>query len=189
MKTALIVVDIQNDYFPNGKMELVGTDVAARNAGRLLASFRESKRPIFHIQHINGPNALFFAHGTSGSEIHESVRPQENEPVIQKSSPNSFHKTSLLGDLQDEGIEQAIICGAMSHMCIDATTRAASDFGFDCIVAHDACAAKDLEFEGNSIAADKVHGSFMAALSFAYAKVVSTDEAISTISKVQTSEP
>jgi nicotinamidase-related amidase len=66
----------------------------------------------------------------------------------------------------------------MSNMCIDATTRAANDLGFDCIVAHNACASKDLEFGGKTIPAEQVHGSFMSALAFAYAKVVSTSEAI-----------
>lgn len=183
MKTTLIVVDIQKDYFPFGKFELVDTNAAAQEAARLIAFFRESSLPIFHIQHINGSNAPFLASGSIGSEIHESVYPQDNEPVIQKSSPNSFHKTSLLSDLRNAEIERVVICGAMSHMCIDATARAASDFEFNCIVAHDACAAKALEFEGISISADKVHGSFMAALSFAYAKVVSGDEAISIVAR------
>lgn len=182
METALILVDIQNDYFPNGKMELVGTDTVSQNAERLLASFRKHSRPIFHIQHVNSPQASFFIIGTSGSEIHESVQPQEGESVIQKHSPNSFHETSLLSDLRKAGVELVVICGAMSHMCIDATTRAASDYGFTCIVAHDACATKALEFEGHLLASADVHGSFMAALGAAYAKVVPTTEAISIVS-------
>ena len=180
MKIALILVDIQNDYFPGGKMELVNIDKAARNAKKLLDSFRENGNLIFHIQHIaNSPDATFFVGGTNGAEIHESIQPQDLERVIQKNSPNSFQQTNLLNELQDSGVEQLVICGAMSHMCIDATTRAASDFGFACIVVHDACATKALEFEGRTIHADDVHGSFMTALGAAYAKVVSTDEAFS----------
>lgn len=180
MKIALLLVDFQNDYFPGGKMELVNIDNAAQNAEKLLVSFRERKNLIFHIQHIaNSLEATFFIRGTNGAEIHEFMQPQDLERVIQKNSPNSFHQTSLLNELQCSGVEQLVICGAMSHMCIDATTRAASDFGFNCIVAHDACATRTLEFEGRSIPAYDVHGSFMAALGAAYAKVVSTDEAIS----------
>jgi nicotinamidase-related amidase len=52
VKTALVLVDIQNDYFPSGKWELVGIDIAAFNAGRLLNAFRERKQLIFHIQHF-----------------------------------------------------------------------------------------------------------------------------------------
>ena len=69
-----------------------------------------------------------------------------------------------------------VICGAMSHMCIDATTRAAFDFGFNCAVIQDACATRNLEFGGQTIAADQVHGSFMAALGSVYARVLGLDE-------------
>ncbi|MFN7415662.1 MAG: cysteine hydrolase family protein [Dolichospermum sp.] len=179
MKTALVLVDIQNDYFPGSKWELVGMDIAAFNAGRLLTAFRERKQPIFHVQHIaKNPDAPFFVVDTYGAEIHESVKPQENEKIILKEFPNSFRQTTLLDDLHNAGVERLVICGAMSNMCIDATTRAANDLGFDCIVAHDACAARNLEFYGHTTPALEVHCAFMSALGFAYAQVVSTNEAI-----------
>lgn len=179
MKTALLVIDIQVDYFPNGKWELFGMETAAQNAGKLLAAFRERNLPLFHIQHIaKNPDAPCFVAGTHGAEIHESVQPRENEKVIHKEFPNSFLRTSLLNDLHHAGIEKVVICGAMSNLCIDATTRAASDFGFECVVAHDACAATELEFLDHAIPAPEVHGSFMAGLAFGYAKVVPTSEAV-----------
>jgi nicotinamidase-related amidase len=179
VKTALVLVDIQNDYFPGGKWELVGMDIAAFNAGRLLTAFREKKQPIFHVQHIaKNPDAPFFVVDTYGAEIHDSVKPQKNEKIIIKEFPNSFRQTTLLDDLRNAGVERLVICGAMSNMCIDATTRAANDLGFDCIVAHDACAAKNLEFHGHITPALEVHCAFMSALGFAYAQVVSTHEAI-----------
>mgnify|MGYP003325889735 CR=1 FL=1 len=179
MKTALVLVDIQNDYFPGGKWELVGMDIAAFNAVRLLTAFRERKQPIFHIQHIaKNPQAPFFVVDTYGAEIHDSVKPQEKEKIIIKEFPNSFRQTTLLEDLHHAGVERLVICGAMSNMCIDGTTRAANDLGFDCIVAHDACAARNLEFHGHIIPALEVHCAFMSALGFAYAQVVSTHEAI-----------
>ncbi|QDU61631.1 Streptothricin hydrolase [Planctomycetes bacterium Pan216] len=178
MTTALILVDIQNDYFAGGKMELVGTDTAAANAATLLTAAREHEVRLFHIQHLwEDPSAPFFVAGTPGAEIHEMVRPLDGEAVIKKGFPNSFQQTSLCDDLKEADVQRLVICGAMSHMCIDATTRAAADFGFECVVAHDACATRDLEFGGSRISADKVHGSFMAALAFAYAKVVPTGDA------------
>ena len=78
--------------------------------------------------------------------------------------------------MKNADVEQVVICGAMSHMCIDATTRAAADLGYSCIVVHDACATKDLEFVGIKILAAEVHGSFMAALASAYANVLSFNE-------------
>lgn len=179
MNTCLILVDLQNDYFPGGSMELVGIENAAANAQVLLNEFRKTKSPIIHIQHISArPGATFFLPETDGARINELVTPKENETVIVKNFPNSFRSTSLLEILKKREIGNLVICGAMSHMCIDATTRAAFDLGFSCIVAEDACATKDLIFKGKAIKASDVHASFMAALSAPYARVFSTKEII-----------
>ena len=177
MKTGLIMVDIQNDYFPGGNMELVGMSEAGQKAGELLSAFRHNSWPTFHIQHLSvRPGATFFLPNTVGAEIHESIKPQAEEQVIQKNYPNSFRETNLLEELRQQEISKVVICGAMSHMCIDATTRAAFDFGFECTVIEDACATRDLEFGGRQIAAGQVHGSFMAALGSAYARVMTVEE-------------
>ena len=177
MKTGLILVDIQNDYFPGGRMELVGMQEAGSKAEELLSFFRENGRPTFHIQHISvRQGASFFLPDTEGSQLHACIRPQAGELVIQKNYPNSFRETSLLQELERHDVKKVVICGAMSHMCIDATTRAAFDHCFDCTVIQDACATRDLEFGGQKIAAEDVHGSFMAALGAAYAKVLSLEE-------------
>ncbi len=179
MKTALILIDIQNDYFPGGKIELPGMDAASQNAAKLLAVFRQNSYPIFYIQHIQkDPRVPIFVAGTSGVEIHKSVQPQESDKVIQKNFPNSFYQTNLLCNLRDSGVGRLVICGAMSNMCIDATARAAIELGFHCVVVHDACAANILEFYGRAISAEEVHGSFMAALTLAGVKVMSTSEAL-----------
>ena len=88
----------------------------------------------------------------------------------------------MLEVLQGAGVEEVIICGAMSHMCVDATTRAAFDFGLTCTVIHDACATRDLAFQGLPIPAAQVHGAFMAALGMRYATVVALEEFLSGLS-------
>ena len=179
MNNCLILVDLQNDYFPGGNMELVGIEEAAANAQVLLNEFRTAKSPVIHIQHISArPGATFFLPETDGAKINKMVTPKEDEAVIVKNFPNSFRGTSLLEILKKEKIDNLVICGAMSHMCIDATTRAAFDLGFNCIIAEDACATKDLIFKNHTIKASVVHASFMAALSVPYAKVISTAEFI-----------
>lgn len=179
MSVGLVLIDIQNDYFPGGKMELVEMDSAAQNAANILQLFRHRHLPVFHIQHVSTrPGASFFLPETIGVNIHESVAPLGGEPVIEKQFPNSFRGTPLLDRLRGNGIEKMIICGAMSHMCIDATTRAAFDFGFTCTVIEDGCATRDLQFKGEIIKADKVHAAFMSALSVPYAKVLGTADFI-----------
>lgn len=177
MTQALILVDIQNDYFPGGTMELSGMDAAAANARAVLDAFRGAAAPLFHIKHLAvKPDATFFVPGTHGAEHHEVVAAVTGEPVIEKNFPNSFRATGLERALRDAGIEQLVIVGAMSHMCIDATTRAAFDLGFQCTVIEDACATRDLVFKNKTIEATAVHSSFMAALAAPYAAVVSTKE-------------
>jgi len=180
--TALILVDIQNDYFPDGKMTLEGIEPAGANAGRLLRHFRDKRLPVFHIRHLAvQPNATFFLPDTPGSEIHPSVAPMPGETVVVKHFPNSFRETSLRQHLKDAGVASVAVGGAMSHMCIDATVRAACDLGFQCLVAHDACATRALAFGQETAPAAKVHAAFMAALSAAYAQVLSVEELIQKI--------
>ena len=105
----------------------------------------------------------------------------KRETIVIKNYPNSFRNTPLLEILQKEDITNLLICGAMTHMCIDATTRAAFDLGFTCVVAEDACATRDLSFKGKTIPAAAVHASFMAALSVPYAGIISTREALDTL--------
>ena len=182
MNNGLILIDFQNDYFPGGNMELVGIEEAAANARMLLTEFRKAKLPVIHVQHISArPGATFFLPETDGARIHQTVTPQEDETIVVKNFPNSFRGTSLLEILKKEKLENLVICGAMSHMCIDATTRAAFDLGFNCIVVDDACATKDLIYKSKTIKASDVHASFMAALSVPYAKVISIKEIIESI--------
>lgn len=174
---ALLVVDIQNDYFPGGKWTLHGMDAAAGNAARLITAARTVGDLVVHIRHeFPTSEAPFFVPGSSGAQIHSSVQNREDEDVIIKNQINSFRDTKLKQILDQNGIRDVVICGAMSHMCIDAVTRAANDYGYNCILIHDACASRELEFNGMKIPAEHVHAAFMSALGFAYAKAMSTNE-------------
>lgn len=176
-KQALILIDIQNDYFPGGKWPLDGVEAAADNAARLLAAARERGDLVVHVRHeFAGADAPFFAPGSPGADIHPKVAPAAGEPVVLKHQVNSFRDTNLKQVLDQHGIATLTIAGSMSHMCIDAAARAAADFGYEVKVAHDACATLALNFGGRQVAARDVHGSAMAALAFAYANVAGTDE-------------
>ena len=174
MKPALVVIDIQNDYFPGGKMPLEGSPEAGMQAARLLDAFRTKGLPLVHVQHLsNRPGAGFFVPDTEGANIHASVAPRAGETVVQKNFPNSFRATPLLEHLRGLDIDHLVIAGMMTHMCVDATTRAAFDFGFSCSLAHDACATRAIAFGDQSVPAAQVHAAFLAALNGLYAKVQS----------------
>lgn len=175
MNRALLIIDIQNDYFPGGAMELVGSPEAGTQAGKLLQAFRQKQLPVIHIQHVSvRPGATFFLPNTRGVQIHESVAPQAGEAVLQKNFPNSFRNTPLLEHLRKLDIEQLVIAGMMTQMCVDSTTRAAADLGFRCLLAHDACATRALAFGGASVSAENVQTAFLAALNGLFAKVQPT---------------
>jgi len=172
----LLLIDIQNDYFPGGAMTLVGADRAAANAAHLLRSFRERGQSILHVQHIAArPGATFFRPDTDGARIHAAVQPLAGEVTIVKHFPNSFRDTDLLASLRSAGVSKLVIAGMMTHMCVDTTVRAAADLGFGCSLAADACATKDLEFEGERVAASHVQLAYLAAINGSFATVASAE--------------
>jgi nicotinamidase-related amidase len=176
MKTALILIDIQNDYFLGGKGELESPLEAATQARKLLDFFRQQKWPTIYIQHVaTRPGATTFLPDTDGVKIHESIAPLAGETVIVKHFPNSFRETDLLEHLKGLNTERLVICGMMTHMCVDATVRAAADFGYSVIVAADACATRALTYSETKIPARQVHAAFLAALK-SYGQVLTMDE-------------
>ncbi len=182
MPEALVIIDIQKDYFPGGLMEVVNSENAAQMAKLLLAAFRKSNKSIVHVRHVSTrKGATFFLPKSKGVKIHESVAPLEGEKIITKHFPNSFRDTGLEDYLRGRSVEKIIFCGMMSHMCIDASVRAAFDKGFTCIVAADACAARSLSHNGIDVSSSNVHTSYMAALDAIYANVMSSKEIIKQI--------
>jgi len=185
MKTALLIIDIQNDYFPGGKFPLVNPEEAAKKAYMLLQCFREHSGHYIHTQHISlKPDAAFFIKGESGSDIHDLVAHFEGEPIVYKHYPNAFRETNLLEMLKEWEIERMVICGMMTHMCVDATVRAAADLGFQVLLAEDACATRDLQYEDTVIPADLVHKSFLVGFK-SYGKVMKTEELLALLAGEQ----
>lgn len=164
-KTALLIIDIQNFYFAGGSSELVNPIPASLNAQKLLVQFRKTGQLVIHIKHGDG----------KGAEIQSNVTPLPGEKVIVKKEVNSFLHTDLLDFLNKNEIKKLVICGMQTNMCLEGATRAAADYGFDCTVIHDACAAKNQTFNGVTVKAEDVHATALATLK-AYAKVMSTED-------------
>ncbi|MEJ6655745.1 MAG: cysteine hydrolase family protein, partial [Pseudomonas sp.] len=159
-KLGLIVVDLQNEYLPTGKLPLAGIESATANAARVIADARSKGIPVFHIRHefANG-EAPVFVPGTKGVEIQLAVAPVGDEPVIVKNYINSFRETNLRQQLDARNVEEVLVVGAMSHMCVDAVVRAAVDMGYPATVLHDACATLDLSFGGVTVPAAQVQAA------------------------------
>jgi nicotinamidase-related amidase len=163
--TALILIDFQNFYFPGGAAELVEPEKAAEQAKIVLNYFRENKGLVVHVKHDFSP----------GGEIHQLVKPLENEKVFTKKEVNAFLNTGLNETLKQNHIKYLVLSGMQTHMCLEAATRAAHDFGYKCTVVEDACATRDLKFGEVTIKAKDVHYSTLATLK-SYAKIVNLTE-------------
>ena len=163
--TALILIDIQNFYFPGGKSELVEPEKAAGQAKILLNYFRETKGLVVHIRHEFTP----------GGEIHALVAPLSSEKVFSKTEVNAFLHTGLDEYLKQNHIKKLVLCGMQTHMCLEAATRAGHDLGYECTVIKDACATRDLKFDEVTVAAQQVQISTLATLK-SYAKIVGLQE-------------
>jgi len=165
---ALLIIDIQNFYFPGGRSVLVNPEKAAANAALLLDDFRKENLLIIHVRHNSEP----------GGEINDMVKPLPSEKIFSKDAVNCFVGTDLLNYLNMNKTDTLVICGMQTHMCVEAATRAASDYGFKCILIHDACATKDLKFGDRTIKSEDVHYATLSTLK-SYAQVISTDEYLS----------
>lgn len=161
--TALLIIDVQEFYFPGGNWELENPEEAAGNAALLLEAFRSKGFLVVHVRH----------QAKEGANIHRSVRPLDDELVFTKDEVNSFKGTALHDSLVDAGIQNLVICGMQTHMCVEAATRAASDYGFTCTLVGDACATRDLSFDGRVVKAADVHASTLNTLK-SYATITDT---------------
>jgi len=170
-KSALLLIDIQDFYFPGGKLQLENPEMAGMNAGLILDHFRKSELPVYHVRHNLEP----------GGSIHHYVKPEAGEPVLSKDQVNAFVDTKLLEMLQADSIEQLVICGMQTHMCVEAAVRAGHDLGFTCILVADACATRALQYEEHIIPAKNVHYSTLKTLQGSYARVLTTEDLIKEI--------
>lgn len=175
-KTALLVIDVQNDYFPQGKMELFCAEQALKQVNRLEDSFIKNDQPIIYIQHIfNQENAPFFEAGTVGVELHSGLKTQSDSIVIEKHYPNSFFQTTLKAQLDQLGVEKLVICGMMTHMCVDATSRAAAELGYQPTIIAEATATRQLSYSDRTVQAEDVQTACLSAFQM-FSEVASIDD-------------
>ena len=168
----MLIIDVQNDYFPGGTCELAHPYEAEKRIQELIADSRANGRPVIYIQHFNPPDDYFFLEGTKGADISERIRPEKGDKVIVKRCPNSFLGTELDAYLKSLQVDTLIVCGMMTHMCVDTTVRSAMDYGYQVKLAADACATMDLNLNGEFLPAETVHKVFIAALDGVFAEII-----------------
>ena len=151
-KTALLIIDIQNDYFEGGSHTLYNPLEALSNAEYILKKFRDEGLTVIHVRHSAEPGSGFMERGTWGAEIHENLTPLENETVIVKRQVSSFTGTELDSILFENGIKNLVICGMQTNVCVEGTIKSAKELSYEMILLEDACAAINPETHEKAIA-------------------------------------
>jgi nicotinamidase-related amidase len=163
IKTALLIIDIQNFYFPGEGAGLVNAVPASLKAKEVLDIFREKNQLVVHVRHK----------ANKGFEIHKNVEPISNEKVITKEEVNCFQRTDLLEYLKSNNISRLVIIGMQTQMCVEAAIRAGHDYGFECVVIQDACATRDVKFKDKTVKAEDVQTSTLATITDGgYGKII-----------------
>ncbi len=173
--TALILIDIQQGFDDPAWGQRNNPD-AEKNMAALLYAWRQTERPIFHIQHLSQNPRSPLAPNAPGSKIKEMVLPQHDEPVIQKKVNSAFIGTNLEERLRQRGITTLVIVGLTTNHCVETTTRMAGNLGFDTYLVSDATATFDRRGpDGVLHSAEEIQAITLTNLHQEFATIITTD--------------
>jgi nicotinamidase-related amidase len=167
----LLIIDAQREY-TDGLLPLPGVQPAIEALAGLLEKARKAGAPIVHVRHQSKGKA--FNPSSTGYEIVSVLTPRAGETIVDKGLPNAFAGTDLAKQLAAGSRKNLIVGGFMTHMCVSATVRSATDHGFMCTIAADTVATRDLPDAtgGPTITADAINRITLAALSDRFAWIV-----------------
>ncbi|MDU9021224.1 cysteine hydrolase family protein [Pseudomonas corrugata] len=177
-KTALLVIDFQNEYF-TGKMPIPDGAAALANTRKLIAFADEHKMPVFHVQHIAPAGSAVFAKDGESVKFHPDMQPRAQDVVLQKITVSVFGSTDLDKRLKRAGIENLIISGLMTHACVAGAARDAAPLGYNVLVASDASATRAItRVNGDAIDKDALHKAALAEVEDTFGDVMTTEQII-----------
>lgn len=178
-KTALMVIDFQNEYF-SGRMPIPNGSAALSNAKRLIEWADEHGIPVYHVQHVTPPGAPIFADGSSTVEFHPDIAPAPHHKTVRKTSVSIFPTTDIDAQLKNAKIETLVISGLMTHACVSGAARDAVPLGYEVVIASDACATRDITGpDGKTIPHETLHNASLVTLSDTFAEILDTDALLS----------
>ncbi len=173
-KTALLVIDFQNEYF-SGKLPIPDGEKALANAKRLIGRADVDGVKVYHVQHITPAGSPVFAEDSAASEFHRDIRPASNHSLVRKSSVSVFATTDLDQLLKQAGIDTLVITGLMTHACVAGAARDAVPLGYKVIVANDACATRDLDMaDGGTVSHAALHRAALASIDDTFGDILTT---------------
>lgn len=177
-KRALIVIDVQNEYF-DGALPISDPppDLSLANVGRAMDAASAAGVPVIVVRHgSTDPESPIFQEGTHAWELHTEVERRSRDHLIEKTLPGSFTGTPLERILAAASVDTVAITGYMTHMCVDTTSRQAAHLGLAVEILNDATGTLALENSGGSATGEELHRATLVAQGQFFADVVSTDD-------------
>jgi nicotinamidase-related amidase len=173
-KTALVVIDFQNEYF-TGKMPIVDGAAALANTQELIGYADRQKIPVFHVQHIAPAGSALFAEDGETVKFHPSMQPRATDQVVRKNTVSVFASTDLDKQLKARGIDTVLIAGLMTHACVAGAARDAAPLGYTVVVASDASATRSItRFNGQAVDYKALHQAALAEIEDTFGDVMTT---------------
>jgi nicotinamidase-related amidase len=174
-RTALLVIDFQNEYF-DGKLPIPDGKRALTNTLRLIEHADAAGMAVFHVQHVTPAGSPIFAEGSASGRIHADIAPAAHHQLVQKTSVSVFPTTDIDQRLKQKGIETLVIAGLMTHACVAGAARDAVPLGYRVIVVDDASATRDLDAgRGETVAYRDLHRAALVSIEDTFGDVMSTD--------------
>jgi len=177
-KSALVVIDFQNEYF-SGRMPIPDGAAALAKTRELITFADSHKIPVYHVQHVAPAGSPVFAIDGQTVKFHPDMQPRPQDVVLQKSTVSVFASTDLDQQLKKAGIQTLIISGLMTHACVAGAARDAAPLGYNVIVASDASATRAItRANGVSIDKDSLHKAALAEVEDTFGDVLSTAQIV-----------
>lgn len=175
MKRALLVIDVQNEYF-SGLLPITHPQGNLSNILRVMDAAAAGGIPIVVIQHtFTDPDKPFFQRGTPQWELHPEVRKRQYDLLLEKNLPGSFTGTELEAWLRRQGVDTVVIAGYMTHMCCDTTAREAVHRGFSAEFLSDATGTLPLDNSAGIVSAEELQRAILCAQQMMLSEVLSTE--------------
>lgn len=152
--TALIVIDLQNDYFPAGAYPQYQAEEVLAHTLSAIEIAQQRGWPVVLVQHVGGAEAPFFKAGSDGVKLHSALLAQAPASVVvEKQHADSFLNTTLSDVLRAQNIRELVVCGMMTQNCVTHTALSPAAGDYSVRVLSDACSAPDAMVHGIALRA------------------------------------
>ena len=175
-RTALIVIDFQNEYF-TGRMPIPDRAQALANTKKLIDMADRAGIEVYQIQHVAPAGSAVFALGGKTVDFAPGAEPRAGDTVLQKTTVSVFASTDLDKRLKAKGIDTVVIAGLMTHACVAGAARDAAPLGYHVVVASDASATRDIQrVDGSRVSSAELHRAALAEIEDTFGDVLTTSQ-------------